>query len=63
MASSVLAIVALAMAAVGLTAIAGDNASFVTLLVTAVVVGIASTAASVASVVMLLAGILRFGVG
>ena len=62
-ASSVLALVALAMAGVGLTAIADGNASFVALPLAAVVVGIASTAAGVASVVMLLAGIIRLGVG
>ena len=62
-ASSVLAIVALAMAGVGLSAIADGNASFVALPLAAVVVGIASTAAGVASVVMLLAGIIRLGVG
>jgi hypothetical protein len=62
-ASSVLAIVALAMAGIGLSAVADGNASFVALPVAAVVVGIVSTAAGVASVVMLLAGIIRLGVG
>jgi hypothetical protein len=62
-ASSVLAIVALAMAGIGLTAVADGNASFVALPLAAVVVGIVSTAAGLGSVVMLLAGIIRLGVG
>lgn len=62
-ASSVLALVALAMAGIGLTAIADGNASFVALPLAAVVVGIVSTAAGIGSVVMLCAGIIRLGVG
>lgn len=59
-ASSVLA---LAMAGIGLTAIAEGDGSFVALPLAAVAVGILSTAAGIGAVVMLLAGIIRLGVG
>ena len=62
-ASRALALVALAMAGVGLIAVADSNAPFVPMSLAEVVVCIASTAAGTASVVMLCAGIIRLGVG
>ena len=62
-ASTVLGLVALAMAGVGLTAIGNGDASFVGLPIAAVVVGGVSSIAGTASVVMFCAGIIRLGVG